>query len=79
VPPHACIIFNLGVGLHEDAVIPGIVFAVVITRFVVGPKITDDPRAGWIGSADRRPAAEKPIRLIEIRSLGHIRRITRSL
>ena len=79
MPPYACITFNLGGGLHEDAVIPGIVFAVVIARSVVGPKITDDPPAGWIGIADRRPAAEKPIRLIEIRSLGHIRRITRSL
>src|ERR1700732_2293204 len=71
--PDICIAFNLGVGLREDTVIPGILFAVVRARWVVGPKISDDAGASRIGSANLGLAVEKPVRLIEIGSSGYVR------
>jgi hypothetical protein len=40
--------------------------------FVVEAKISDDARAGWIGSADLASAVQKAIRLIEICGLGYV-------
>jgi hypothetical protein len=62
------------VGLHENAVVPGILVAFIRDRFVVESKVPDDIRTRWIGSADCGPAMEKAIRLVEIGGLGHIRR-----
>jgi hypothetical protein len=71
--PDICIAFNLGVGLREDTVIPGILFAVVRAPCVVGPKISDDACASRIGSANLGLAVEKPVRLIEIGGSGYVR------
>ena len=72
--PHIWITFNLSVGLHEDAVVPGILVAVIRARFVVESKIPDDFRACWIGGANLGLAVEKSIWLVEIRGLGYVRR-----
>ena len=71
--PHTWITFNLGVGLPEDAVVPGILVAIIWARFVVESKIPDDSRACWIGSANLGLAVENSIRLVEIGGLGYVR------
>ena len=72
--PHAGVTLYLSVGLHEDTVIPGIPLAAVRDRAVIRAEIADDAGASRIGGADRRLAAQKPMRLIKIRSPGHVRR-----
>ena len=70
--PNLGIALDLGMRLHEDAVISWIPFAVDRIRFVVEAKISDDVRACRIGSADLGLAMEKPLPLIEVYGLGYV-------
>src|ERR1700732_610945 len=70
--PHIWITFDLGVLLHEDTVIPGILVAGIRVSFVVKSKIPDNLRARRIGGANCRWAVNKSIQLVEIGGLGYI-------
>lgn len=70
--PNLWITLNFGVRLHEETVIPRVVFAVDGIRFVVKAEISDDVRVCRIGSADPRLAVHKAVRLIEIGGLSHV-------
>src|SRR6476661_2662082 len=64
--PHSRITFYLGMRLHEDAVIPGILFAAVPVGLVLRPEIPDDMGAHGIGCANVGLAAQQSARLVEI-------------
>src|SRR5579864_2421969 len=70
--PNLGITLNLGMSLHEDTVIPGVLPAVDRIPFVVEAEISDDVRACGIGGVDLGLAVQKAIQLIEICGLGYI-------
>jgi hypothetical protein len=70
--PDSGIAFDLGVLLPEDAVVPGIIDAVVRTRLIVKFEISDDARACRIGGSNFGLAPQRSVRLIEICRLGHV-------
>ncbi len=70
--PNPGITLNFGVRLHEDAVPPGILFAVDRIRFVVEAEISEDVSACGIGGADLGFTVQPAPRLIEICGLGYV-------
>jgi len=70
--PNLGITLNLGVSLHEDTVVPGVLPAFDRIPFVLEAKISDDVRACGIGSADLGFAVQKAIQLIEICGFSYI-------
>lgn len=70
--PNLGIALNVGVKLHKDTVVPGILLAVNRSPFVVEAEISEDARACRIGSADLGFAVQKTIQLIEVCRLSYI-------
>ena len=72
IPNHR-IAFNLGVRLHEDTIVPGVLGAVERALFIVKSEVSNDPRACSIGGVDIMVAVDEPMGLIEIDCLSYIR------
>lgn len=72
--PNGGIALDLDVGLHDQAVPPGILTATEGFRFVAGAEIAEDVSARWIGGANLGLAVEHAIELIKIDGLQDIGR-----
>ena len=72
--PYGGIALDLNVGLHEQAIPPGILAATERFCFVVGAEVAEDPSALGISGANLGLAVQHTIELIKIDGLGDIGR-----
>src|SRR5271156_3544466 len=67
--PDTRIAFDFYVGLHEDAIPPGVGIATDGLRGIILAEISQDLCARGVGGANRGPSVEQTVALIEIDGL----------
>jgi len=72
--PNGGIALDLNVGLHDQAVPPGILTTTEGFSFVAGAEIAEDASARWISGANLGLAVEQAIELIKIDGLEDVGR-----